>query len=259
MSISAENKNFREMQYAFTRHIRDPDNQPAPDDIEDRRMQIYRGLLYRNVEGFIAQSFPVLKKIMPDNLWHAMIRDYFKRHLARTPLFPKMPQEFLQYLEQERVSDDDPVFLLELAHYEWIELALNLDIREIDLTSINPKGNLLDEVPVPSPLIWPLCYQYPVHRISPNYQPVSPPDQPTYLVVYRNRNDKIGFIELNPVSARLTELIQQDKNRTGRALLEQVANELDHPDTETVIKGGLDTMLNMLEKDILLGTKKTVN
>jgi len=91
MIPSQDNKpeNFKDIQYAFTRHIRDPENEPAPNDIEDRRMEIYRDLLYRNVESFMANSFPVLRKIIPDDKWHEMIRDYFKRHQSHTPLFPK--------------------------------------------------------------------------------------------------------------------------------------------------------------------------
>ncbi|MDH3342301.1 MAG: DNA-binding domain-containing protein, partial [Gammaproteobacteria bacterium] len=29
--------NFKDIQYAFTRHLRDPENNPAPEGIEDRR------------------------------------------------------------------------------------------------------------------------------------------------------------------------------------------------------------------------------
>jgi len=246
---------FQEIQYGFARHIRDPEHQPAPEDIEDRRMEIYRGLFYRNVEGFIANSFPVLRKITSDDRWHEMIRDYFKNHQAHTPLFPKMPQEFLQYLEQERDVEDDPPFLLELAHYEWIELAVSLDTRDITWEGINPGGDILEGIPVLSPLTMLLSYRYPVHTISPEIQPQEPPAQPTYIVVYRDRNHKVGFVELNPVSARLLELIKADNSLSGRKLLESIAAELNHPNPEVVIKGGLETMQNFLQKDVLLGTR----
>lgn len=256
MPGASEPRNFREIQYAFTRHIRDPKNEPAPADIEERRMEIYRGLLYRNVEDFIASSFPVLRKITPDERWHTMIRDYFKRHQAHTPLFPKMPQEFLQYLEKERKDDGDPAFILELAHYEWIELAVSMDTRDIDWDNIEPEGDFLEGIPVLSPVACPLSYRFPVHRISKNYLPDEPPDQPTYLVVYRDRADKVGFIELNPVSARLLELLQHSNNKTGSELLQMIAGELGHPDPEVVIRGGLEIMQNLHTKDILPGTRK---
>lgn len=256
MPATPEKRDFRDVQYAFARHLRDPENAPAPADVEDRRMAIYRDLFYRNVESFIAGSFPVLRKITPDEHWHAMVRDYFKRHQAHTPLFPKMPQEFLQYLQEERNVEDDPPFLLELAHYEWTELALALDTREIDWDVVEPEGDLLAGVPVLSPLVWPLSYRFPVHKIDAGFQPQQPTAQPTYLVVYRNRHDKVGFMELNPVAARLLELLQDNHDKTGRELLEMIAAELKHPDPEVVINGGLDIMHNLRDRDVLIGIKK---
>ena len=71
------------------------EHQPAPDDVEDRRMAIYRELFYNNVEGFLSNSFPVLRKLHDDDRWHAMVRDFFSQHLAQTPLFLEIPREFL--------------------------------------------------------------------------------------------------------------------------------------------------------------------
>ena len=236
--------------------MRDPENQPAPADVEDRRMGIYRELLYKNVEGFIATSFPVLRKITDDEAWHEMIRHYFKNHQAHTPLFPKMPQEFLQYLQSERSGNtDDYPFLYDLAHYEWVELAISIDPREISTDGIDPEGDLLGGIPVLSPLIWPLAYQWPVHRISPDFLPSQAAEQATYIIVYRDRNDEVGFLELNPVSARLVESIQNNPDKTGRELLEVIAAELDHPEPGIVIDGGLATLRQMLGKDIVLGVR----
>lgn len=248
-------RSFSEIQYDFTGHIRDPENQPAPADIEDRRMEIYRGLLYRNVESFIAKSYPVLRKITPDERWHGMIRHYFKNHQAHTPLFPKMPQEFLRYLENERGEQPgDFPFLKELAHYEWVELGLALDSRDIDMEGIDVKGDLLEGVPQLNPLVWPLCYRFPVHRIGPEYLPEAAPEQPTYLMVYRDNNDKVGFMEMNPVAARLVELLQAKTGASGKELLANIAGELNHPDPDVVINGGKAIMEEMRNRDIILGT-----
>ena len=42
-------KSFQDKQYEFAAHLRDPENVPAPDGIEDRRMGIYRELFYNNL------------------------------------------------------------------------------------------------------------------------------------------------------------------------------------------------------------------
>lgn len=246
---------FTEVQYTFTRHLRDPENQPAPAGVEDRRMEIYRDLVYRNIERMIGNLFPILRKITPDDRWHPMVRDFLKRHESHSPVFNKVPLEFIQYLEHERDTKNDPPFILELAHYEWVEYAVSIDVREIKWEGINPEGDLLEGVPVISPLAWPLRYQFPVHTISPDIQPKEAPSQPTYIVVYRDRNDKVRFIELNPVSAKLLELIQKDQGIPGHALLKEIIEELKHPNPEVVIKGGADIMQDMRSKDVLLGTK----
>ncbi len=238
----------------FTQHMRDPESNPAPEGIEDRRIGVYRELVYNNIESFIANSFPVLRKITPDDRWHEMLRDYVCNHQAHTPLFPRMPLEFIQYLEDERQGHpEDPDFILELAAYEWAEIAVSLDTREIELDGIDVEGDLLSGIPVLNPIVIPHTYQYPVHQISPDYLPDTPPETPTYLLVYRRKDDEVGFLELNLVSARLIECIQSNSDRTGLQLLEGITEELNHPDPQVVINGGQEIMRDMHDKDILLG------
>ena len=257
ISNSSKTENFQDVQFIFTQHMRDPEKNPGPDGIEERRIRVYRELVYNNIEGFLANSFPVLRKIIKDEYWHGMIRDYVANHQAHTPLFPKMPQEFLQYLEHERVdhSNDYP-FMLELAHYEWIETSVAMDPREIDFTGVNREGDLLQGIPVINKLALPFVYAWPVHKISPDYLPEEKPDEPTYIIVYRKMTDEVGFMVLNNVSARLIEKIQNNNTgQNGQEILTSIANELNHPDPNVVIQGGLQIMQDMYEKNILLGTR----
>lgn len=248
---------FLKLQYAFTQHMRDPENVSVPKDIEDRRMQIYRDLLYKNVESFMAGSFPVLRKLHDDETWYLMIRDYFKNHISHTPLFPKMPQEFLHYLQNEReAKENDFPFLFELAHYEWVELAIDLDNREIELQGVDSTGDLLEGIPVINPVSMSLAYEWPVQQISPENIPEEKPTQATYIIVYRNIELKTLFLELNPVSAKLIEKIQSNNQQTGKELLIDIAFELQHPDQNLVINSGLQIMQDMLQRQVLLGTKK---
>lgn len=247
---------FVEHQYAFAAHIREPQRAARPEDVEDRRMSIYRELFYNNVQDFMANSFPVLRKLCSDEAWHCLIRDYFARHRAHTPLFLQMPQEFLRYLESERGEcPEDPPFLWDLAHYEWTELALSIDTREIDNTGVDAEGDLLAGIPVLSPLAWLLTYQYPVHRIGPDFQPREPSGQPSYLAVYRDRSDDVGFLELNPVTARLLELLSGESPPSGEEALRRIAAELGHPKPEVVIEGGLQVFQDLKSRDVVLGTR----
>lgn len=260
MTTSVDNnkdKHFQDVQNVFTRHMRDPENNPGPEGVEDRRLKIYRELVYNNIEGFIANSFPVLRKIIDDEQWHQIMRDYVSNHQAHTPLFPKMPQEFLHYLEHERIGTPiDFPFLLELAHYEWIETSVSMDFREISFDDINEDGDLLNGIPVISPLVMPQAYQWPVHKISPDFLPQELPEQPTYIVIYRDRDDEVGFMELNPVSAKLIEELSRDHNQSGKEILLSIAEQLQHPNPDVVVTGGLEMLLDFKKKDIILGIKQ---
>jgi hypothetical protein len=235
---AASEPEFIRQQYAFAGHIRDPQHNAAPAGIEDRRMGIYRELFYNNVESFLNNAFPVLRTLLDNDNWHALVRGFLATHRCHSPLFLEIPREFLTYLGEERSElDGDLPFLHELAHYEWVELALS--VAEVDdVNAPYSADELLDGIPVLSPLAWPLVYRYPVHRISPDFQPREPDPQPTYLLVYRDDSDAVGFIELNPVSARLFALLQESPERSGRARLQQIAEELRHPDPAQVIAGG---------------------
>lgn len=250
---------FTQAQYEFAAHIRDPKSNPKPADVEARRMKIYNELFFNNIEDFISNTYPVLKSITPEDEWQKMMRDYFSNHLSHTPLFPEMPREFLKYLENERNNPDDPDFIKELAHYEWIELALmTSDLDEnTNWDKIDVNGDLLNNSPVLSPLAWSLSYQYPVQQISEDFIPEEPSEQPVYLLVYRDKNDEVHFMELNPITAMLIQLINDDKNLTTKQILENIAEQMQHPEPNIIIEGGLQIMQDLKNRNVILGINKS--
>ncbi|MCK5386820.1 MAG: putative DNA-binding domain-containing protein [Gammaproteobacteria bacterium] len=250
---------FTQAQYEFAAHIRDPELNPKPADVEARRMKIYNELFFNNVEDFISNTYPVLKSIMPEDEWQKMMRDYFSNHLSHTPLFPEMPREFLKYLETERDNPNDPPFMKELAHYEWIELALmTSDLDEnINWDKINIDGDLLNNQPVLSPLAWSLTYQYPVQQISKEFIPEVSSEQPVYLLVYRDKDDEVHFMELNPVTAMLIQLINEDKDLTTKQILENIAEQMNHPEPNVVIDGGYQIIQDLKNRNVILGVNKS--
>lgn len=251
---------FQQLQRDFAAHLRDPQNNAPPSGIEDRRLQIYRELFYNNIEDFLAHAFPVLRRISDDAVWHARVRDFFARHRARQPQFHQVAEEFLRFLDEVRGEHpDDPPFLRELCHYEWVELALS--VSELELPAQNADagaapGDLLAGRPLVSPLAWMLAYEYPVHRIGPDCLPETSPAAPTYLIVYRNRQDAVKFMEINAVTARLMQLLEEDADSSGHALLQRIAAELQHPQPQAVIDAGAAILLDLQARDIVLGVRR---
>lgn len=244
-------ESFQTLQVKFAANIRDPGEQPLPRGIEPRRMKIYQELFYNNIEGFVSGAFPILRSLVTDDLWQATVRDFMRSHRARSPYFLDIAEEFLDYLNSGKAVPITFPFTLELAHYEWAELAIQVtDEQQV----VGKNGDWLKQRPLLSKLAWPLAYRFDVHRIGSHYCPQEPPEQPTFLVVYRKEDTlEVEFMELNPVTYRLLELIEEHPEDNGEALLLRVIDELNHPNPQVVLDGGLRLFNDLYEKGVLLG------
>lgn len=245
---------LRAQQFELTRYLRDPDGQPAP-DIEPRRLAVYRELLFNNIENLLAGNFPVIRRIFGE-AWPALVRRFYRDHRCQTPLFPEIAREFLRFVEAQPGLGPD--WLAELAHYEWVELALQISEARIEDTGADPDGDLLDACPVLSPLAWPLAYRWPVHRIGPDHRPQQPPQAPTLLMLRREPDGQVRFSELSPLAYRLTALIgdaaEASPRPSGRELLQALAGEAGVAADAAFIAQGEALLRQMRASSVLLGT-----
>jgi uncharacterized protein len=241
---------FQRLQYRFAAHLRDPQANPAPEGIEDRRLQIYRDLFIKSMEGLLRGNFPVLHRLLAGERWNALVREFYAHHPCHTPLFPEIAREFLRFLETR--GEPDPPFLLELAHYEWVELALAIDESELADIPCEREGDLLEGVPVVNPLAWPLLYRFPVQRIRLDYQPNEAPEQPTGLLVIRDRADEVRFMEASPLTLRLVERLNEAPQHTGHAHLEALALETGQP-FDALRGPGAQMLERLRQREAILG------
>lgn len=243
---------FMQVQYQFAAHIRNPADAPCPRDVDERRMAVYRELFYNNIEDALSNAFPVLRAITDHQRWHALVRDFWARHRCRSPLFMQAPAEFLDYLRLERLGDPaDPPFLLELAHYEWVELALSTAPDQPEDHGAGAGPELLERSVALSSLAQNLTYRFPVHRIGPGFMPDGS-DGPTHLLVYRDRNDQVKFLELNAMAARLLSAVEGNRGKTGGELLADIAEAMPQFSRDDVMAGGLQLMREMARRGVML-------
>jgi hypothetical protein len=247
---------FTAIQLGFAAYVRDPEHAPPPAGIEARRLEVYCDLCFHNVESFMANCYPVLRAILGEARWEALIRDYFREHRAHTVSLPRMPQEFLRYLDAHPEAAGDPPFLRELAEHEWLELEVSFDEQEIGDVAVEADVDCLEGVPVLNPTARLHTYAWPVHRLGPHYQPETPPAEPSHLVVLRTRRDDITFMALTAATARLVNLIVVNAGRSGRELLETIARELGSPQPATVVAAGAAVLEELCAGEILLGARR---
>lgn len=246
---------FFAVQRAFTRYLRDPDNIAPPADLAPERLAVYSHAVIRNAETFLGENFPRVKSLFGEDAWTSLVRDYFRRHPSTTPLFVELPGEFLRYLDELRDAPEDPPFLYELAHFEFLETEVSADERCIDETGLERSGDVIAGIPVVNPTLRLVRYAFPVHRLDTADEPAAAPPQPTFIAAFRDRAHRFGFIDLNAASARALELLLQDEGLSGEAIMRAVAAELHHPNPDAVVAAGREILERLTVRDAILGTR----
>jgi hypothetical protein len=235
-----------QQQDTLTRYLRDPDHCAPPAGMDVARVQVYRDLVFSNLSSLLSGTFPVLVKTLGDGEWRSLVRIFLRAYRAQTPKFGEIAREFVEFLasEPQALSDGPwPPFMVELAHYEWVEMALQQS--EAEPLPASDAGLLLDRPLQVSPLAWPLAYAWPVQLVGPDYRPDSPPAQPTLLLVRRSEDWNVRFSELSPLAWRLLQRIGEFPRLDGRAQLEGLAVEAGMVGSPEFIDNGLALLQQM--------------
>ncbi|QNH12169.1 hypothetical protein HEP75_01595 [Xanthomonas sp. SI] len=237
-------------QFALALHLRDPQRHAPPPDIEPRRLAVYRALFFDNITQLLASHFPVLRATLGEDAWQALLRAFCAEHRARTPLFPRIGGEFVRFLQQ-RGEDPQRPWLAELAHYETVELEVQIDTAP--LPRHDPHGDLLDGIAQLSPWLRLLRYRWPVQRIGPAWQPGEAPAQATCLLARRDADGQARFAELAPLAYALVERLHVGAH-SGRALLQRLAAEHGQ-DPDALLHDGAALLERMRQQGSVLGTR----
>jgi hypothetical protein len=212
----------------MARYLRDPDQETPPPGIERRRLEVYRDLVYRNIEGFISSAFPILRSLYSDADWARRVRRFIRSHRCETPLFLRISEEFLAFLATLEPTERLP-FELELAHYEWLELAVDVAEGEVPGILSDPDDYPLEALQARlSPVAQLGCYQFPVHRIGTAFRPAAA-SEPSFLLVYRDREARVQFMELSAGSARLIQVLLRPDSGSVASRLSELASEWGMP------------------------------
>ncbi len=257
--MEKELPSFQRYQLAFTAHLRDPLHQPKPKNAAARGIAVYKEIVFNNLFESISACFPVAQKVLGKRAWLNLVRSFLREYSANTPIFREIPEEFLSFLsiQTKLTSTNLPPYLFSLCHYEWVELAVSSQAVSSQTDDASVGVHTVEDLLVHqlafTPTMQLLNYDYAVQKISPRNKPKGKVS--TQLLVYQNAEFIVKFVELNPVTYRLIELLQQ-KNTTGKQALTIIANELNHPQPEVIIEFGMTILEDLSNQNIILGVLK---
>lgn len=237
---------LKDFQREYAAFLREPSSKDRPKDIPSRQSLVYEELLFNNIKGFIDNCFPVAKSLFSGDQWQNLARQFYSEWPSHTPYFHKIPKQFVDYLNSE--STELPAsmpWLAELCHYEWMEL--HVDTLNVALPQERPILNLNNKLTI-NPTLQLLQYVWPVHTISQSHQPEKP--EHTFILVFRNTNDRVKFININAVTALLIDVAQQTDsiNEAMKFVAEKIGKAAD----EKFTSFGLDILQSLAGQEAIL-------
>lgn len=231
-------------------YIRDPES-PLPDGIDVERMGVYRDLFFNNISAFVSNAFPVLKSLYSSLQWQTLVQTFFKQHNCQSPFFSDIAEEFLVFLQHEyEMNEQDPPFMLELAHYEWLELLVSIALE-------NPLHDFIEKADITS---MSLClsssakvaqYAYDVQHISVDYQPKEPAKVPQLFCVYRDKAYEVKFLALSPLTAQVLGYLSQFESLTLAEINTWLMQTFTSMEPSHLQQGCLDLLVELSHKGII--------
>ena len=245
---------FQTLQRQLTAHLRDPQANPPPDGPEDRRIAIYRRLVFSNASRLLGANFPLARKQLGKEAFSALIRDFMREHRAETPYFPRLAGELLAWYQKARKSrPEDPPWLKEMLLYESEKRRLRNAADPAADPAIDPEGDVIAGVPAPSSLLRLLTLRYPVHQAKTRELDDAPPEVPSFLLLRRDRAGRMRTEELGVLSAALLAVIIDGTTQTGAELLQNMMQQAPPNTRPALIKQGKAQLRRFRRIEVLRG------
>lgn len=245
---------FQQQQRQFLNYLRQPQSSPLPKGFSPERAAVYVELLYNKFDESLSACFPIIRRILSQDTWRALLSDFIAEHRCLTPYYRRIPDEFVQYLREDYQRPDDWPFLAELAHFEWVELQLS--IAEAEPFEIEPLSSeqLLTGIAVFTPVMQLLHYRWPVQNINPAFLPTEPPESATFILGFRDGGDRVQFIALNPLSARLVAMLSN--GLSGQQALDAIGTGLNDDALKSFVQFGLAVLTELHRRSAIVAVRR---
>jgi len=228
----------------------------APEDAEAivagglERLAVYRGLLRGNLYEAIEIAIPRVVARLGD-----VFDEYFDRFLAergpRTHYLRDVTRELLDFCEPLWNADSRvPAYAMDLARHENVQI-------EVGALETRPLGVEPGELDLERPVRFVeatrlMRYAFAVHRLPESAEDrADPAHEPTALLVYRNPEHEVRYLELTPLAAAILERLL-----AGQALgpaITGACNDRGAAIDASVLDGTARLLADLGERGALLG------
>ncbi|HAT8252078.1 TPA: hypothetical protein JA489_14375 [Legionella pneumophila] len=239
-------ESLKQLQNAFSQAARGH-QQTQSSKFDERRLNIYRELLLNNLHEVVSPCFPVLLSILPNEIWWQMLKDVLKNQQIITPIFHELPLCIVNYLKAHPMPAYP--FAHELAHYEWVEL--EVELSEPQKTEASTGAiSLLEQTWQLSFTARLLEYNYEVDKISLDYQPKT--EAKTYLIVYQMEGD-VEFLKINELSFQLLSMMLHE-SMSARNIIQMLCETYSQLNENELISACIPLITQLYDEQVLQPT-----
>ncbi len=195
------------------------------------RFLLYRDLARNNLMAPLENTFPVLQALLAET-WEEATAAFLGARTLHSPYYRDIAPAFVAWLAETSWGQDRWPAILELAHYEYLELMVtrwpdDAVIEDLQLEP-SPEGLVILD-----PAARVVSYGFAVHRATES-EP-DPMREATRLLLYRDRAGGFGVFELTGATAALLARAQSEP--LGRV--------------QSALGLGEETLLHALLKDLM--------
>lgn len=240
-------KDFRQFQFEFARHLRQPHVFPKPPTISLQSVEIYQRARLARVKEVLALVFVRCHAVLGHQTWNDLV-DYFYWHWPTHGTRQNhVPHAFVSFLDSYPATDETPAWVADFARFEWLQWRVSA--MSVHIPNFDPSADLMSARAVLNPAREQASFDWPVHQIDADCQPTE--SQPTLLWVVRDSEDELRVVLGDTFRAQLISLLQT--GLTGEQALQAMASWLNHPKPQELLQEGQQILIALQQSQVILG------
>ena len=170
------------------------------------RLPHYRRLVFNVIKDTLETTFPIAFQYIDSKIWDEMVYTFFSIHKCNDPQVWRMPNEFVDFCEEENYSEKFTLpFLNDLLRFEWMEVEVYM-MEDIEYPTNIYTTILLQSKIAVNPEHKIIKLEYPVHMEKP-FDAINKKGNYFLLLFREKESGRVQFSNLSVLFAFLIENI----------------------------------------------------
>lgn len=218
------------------------------------RLHNYRRLIYTIYWEALADAYPIAKSILKEEDWNSLVDDFISNNSCQEPQLFRMPLALIDFVAKNNYSEKlNLPYLIDLLRFEWVEIEVHA-MKDVPEELFNITGDLSSGKCVINPYLRIVKLEYPIHKLKTD--DITLLKGSYFLLVYRQDNGTVQYLELNAFTANLIEqLCQNSLEMTLQEIIDVIFLNVSPELKQTIYKEMEKFCTSLHELGVILGTK----